>query len=210
MHILITGSSRGIGRACAEHFAGRGWVVTALARSADGLGELERAYPDRIVSVIADLTDRGLPPLGAAYDVVLLNAGSYLSGGLLGEADVFAEMLALNVIANHRLARRLVPGMRHRGRGHLVAIGSVATDGAAAHMTAYAATKTALRGLYAGWELELADSGVRTTLIAPGATLTSSWKNEAPPPRILQASQVAELVYRAVTEGLTGRLVIEP
>jgi short-subunit dehydrogenase len=89
-------------------------------------------------------------------------------------------------------------------------IGSVATDAVPEHMTAYAATKKALRALYEGWERELAGSGVRATLIAPGATLTDSWKNEAPPPRILRPDQVAELAVRAVTEGLTGRLVIRP
>jgi short-subunit dehydrogenase len=75
-------------------------------------------------------------------------------------------------------------------------------------MTAYGVTKKMLRALYEGWETELSGSGVRATLIAPGATLTSSWENETPPPRILQPAEVAELTYRAVTEGLTGRLVI--
>ena len=104
---------------------------------------------------------------------------------------MYAESFALNVLANHRLARQLLPDMRERGQGHLIVIGSTATDRTSLHMTAYAATKKALRALYEGWELELAGTGVRTTLIAPGATLTSSWDGQALPPRMLAATDVA-------------------
>lgn len=158
--------------------------------------------------VVADLNES--PDLSGEYDVVILNAGYYAPGGLLDrERDVFSESWRLNVVANHHAARQLLPAMIARGSGHLVVIGSTATDDPSPHMTAYAATKKALRGLFDGWTQELAGSGVRTTLIAPGATLTSSWEGETPPPRILAATSVADLVYRTVTEGLTGRLVLK-
>lgn len=202
--ILITGASRGIGRACAERFARAGYTVTAVARSREQLLDLQQAHGARIIPLVLDLTTAFELP--ATYEVVVLNAAYYAPGGLLDERDVYGESFALNVLANHRLARQLVPAMVEKGSGHLVVIGSTATEEAPPHMTAYTATKKALRGLYEGWEQELTETGVRTTLVAPGATLTSSWAGETPPPRILAPSQVAELVYRAVAEGLTGRL----
>ena len=205
MDILITGASRGIGRACAERFARAGHVVTAVARSEAELRTLAEDHPT-LQYLVADL--RTATPAGR-YDAVILNAGVYAPGTLLDrERDVFAESWELNVLANHRLARTLLPPMVQRGRGHLLVIGSVATDTTAPHMTAYAATKKALRGLWEGWQLDLTGTGVRTALLAPGATVTSSWENEDPPPHALAPSAVAERAYTIVTEGLEGRHVL--
>lgn len=183
--------------------------MTAIARSELQLQELAEAFPGRIVPVVADLTGAlTLPDLG--HEVVILNAATYAPGGLLDpEHDVFTSMWELNVLANHRLARQLLPPMIERGGGHLVVIGSSATDETSTHMTAYGTTKKALRALFEGWTQELAGTGVRATLVAPGATLTSSWDGEIPPPVILAATEVAELVHRVVVEGLTGRMVIK-
>lgn len=202
---MITGASRGIGRACAERFARAGHAVTAVARTEAELRTLAETYPT-LRYRLADL--RTETPTGS-YDAVILNAGVYAPGTLLDAArDVFAESWELNVLANHRLARALLPPMVRRGRGHLLVIGSTATDAPAPHMTAYAATKKALRGLWEGWQLDLAGTGVRTALLAPGATVTSSWKNEDPPPHALAPSAVAERAYAIVTEGLEGRHVL--
>lgn len=207
LDVLITGASRGIGRACAECFAADAHRVTAIARSADQLAVLAKAHPT-VTPLVADLTQP--LHLDGTYDVVILNAGYYAPGGLLdGERDVYADSWALNVLANHRLARQLLPAMIERGSGHLIVIGSTATDNTSPHMTAYAATKKALRGLFEGWQQELAGTGVRATLIAPGATLTSSWDGETPPPHILQTGEVAGLVYRTVREAREGRIVLK-
>ncbi|WP_157974583.1 SDR family NAD(P)-dependent oxidoreductase [Lewinella sp. IMCC34183] len=205
MDVFVTGASRGIGRACAVAFAAAGHRVTAVARTTGQLAELAAAHP-RITPLVADLAWE--VPKGT-YDVIVLNAARYAPGGLLGtERDVFGESWEVNVMANHRLTRALLPPLIARGSGHLVVIGSSSTEKMAGHMTAYATTKKCLRALYEGWEEELRGSGVRCTLIAPGATLTSSWEGEAPPPRYLLPEQVAELVTRSVRDGLTGRLTI--
>jgi short-subunit dehydrogenase len=103
----------------------------------------------------------------------------------------------------------MLPALRKKGQGHLVVIGSLGTDYWPAHLTAYVATKYALRGLFHGWETELKESGVRTTLVAPGATLTSSWDNESPPAEILLPEQVAEFVWDVIRDRREGRLLLE-
>lgn len=210
-HVLITGATKGIGLACAEHFATRGWRVTAVARSEKDLAQLAQAFPcRRIIPVVADLaTEAGIADVPSQfYDVVVLNAAAFLAGGLLSEQDVFRTLWKVNVEANHLLARRLLPFMQQNCKGHLVVIGSLGTDYWPAHLTAYVATKFALRGLFQGWASELADSGVRATLVAPGATLTSSWADEIPPPDILAPERVAEVIWEVVRDGKQGRVTV--
>lgn len=213
--VLITGATKGIGRACAAAFAGSGYAVTAVARTAADLTAMRSAWQERfaateLTTVIADLTrTEGIAAVPtAAYDVVLLNAAAFAPGRLLDADDRFGDLLGLNVLGNHRLARRLLPEMTRRGCGHLVVIGSTGTDHWKGHLTAYVATKYALRGLFLGWERDLAGSGVLATLVAPGATLTASWDDETPPPGILMPDTVAEVVLRAVREKITGRIVV--
>lgn len=210
-HVLITGATKGIGRACAERFANQGWQVTAVARSEKDLAQLAQAFPHgRIISVVADLaTEEGITAIPSRfYDVVVLNAATFRPGGLLGEQDIFRDLWKVNVEANHLLARQLLPFMQQNRKGHLVIVGSLGTDYWPAHLTAYVATKFALRGLFQGWASELAGSGVKAALVAPGATLTSSWADEVPPPDILAPERVAEVIWEAVQSGKEGRITV--
>jgi short-subunit dehydrogenase len=164
-----------------------------------------------VQTVQADLaTKEGIAAMPQRYyDAIILNAATFAPGELLRGEDQFEQLWKLNVRANHRLARRILPELRKAGQGHLVVIGSLGTDYWPAHLSAYVATKYALRGLFTGWEAELKDSGIRTTLVAPGATLTSSWDNEEPPSKILLPVQVAKFIGGIIRDGREGRLVIE-
>lgn len=209
--VLITGATRGIGLACAEYFVQSGYLVTGVARSASGLSQLRDQLGESVQTIQADLATKAgiLAVPQRNYDVIVLNAATFAAGELLQGDDQFERLWKLNVRANHRLVRRVLPKLQEKKQGHLVVVGSLGTDYWPAHLTAYVATKYALRGLFLGWETELKDSGIRTTLVAPGATLTSSWDNEEPPSEILMPEQVAAFIGEAVKNGREGRLLLE-
>jgi len=207
---LVTGASRGVGLAVAEALHAAGAHVVRLARSLpDGTSErrtdlrcdvTDPAQVSRAVARVA--ADAGLP------HIVVNNAGVFVSKPLeeTTPAD-FAQSLATNLTAPFLVARAVVPGMRQRGSGHLVTIGSVADHVALPGSAAYSAGKFGLRGVHAVIAAEVAGTGVRTTLISPGPVNTEMWDAVDPDERpgftkrkdMLRAEDVAEAVLFAVT-----------
>src|SRR5208283_432105 len=89
--------------------------------------------------------------------------------------EIFARMLALNLAAPFQLVRAFLPGMRLRGRGHVVTVGSVADHVAFPGNSAYSASKFGVRGLHEVLRTELRGTGVRATLVSPGGVDTPLW-----------------------------------
>jgi len=209
--IVITGASRGIGRACAERFAAAGCPVLAIARGRADLLAMgtywDEHFPtSQLVTFSADLcTPAGCQATALflrarkyAVTALINNVGAYQAGGLLAETDIFERFVHLNLLAAHRISRTLLPGMVANGAGHLITIGSVGAEDFAPHMTAYCASKYALHGWHRALVTELSGTGVRTTLLVPGATLTSAWKDEDyDAKRILAPDRVADAAWYA-------------
>lgn len=207
---LVTGASRGIGLAVADELRAAGAHVVRLARSlADGSGERE-------TTLHCDVT---LPPdvdraLGRAVDelgvpdIVVTSTGVFYVKPL-GEttAAEFAETIGANLIGAFLVARALVPRMVQRGSGHLVTIGSSSDHVAYAGNSAYAASKYAVRGMHEVIAVEVAETGVRTTLVSPGAVDTDIWNAIDPDSKpgfrkrkhMMRPEDVAEAVLFAVT-----------
>jgi ribitol 2-dehydrogenase len=175
---LVTGASRGIGAAVAEALADDGAQVIRVARSlTDGArGQFE--------DIRCDLTDPGqVKQLGIRVldhhgvpAIVVSNAGAFLLRPL--EATEAAELetqLAVNVRAPFAVAKAFLPPMRDAGRGTFVTVGSVADHVGFPENAAYAASKYGLRGLHETLAAEYRGTGVRLTLVSPGATDTSAW-----------------------------------
>jgi NAD(P)-dependent dehydrogenase (short-subunit alcohol dehydrogenase family) len=182
---VVTGASRGIGRAAALELARAGAHVIALARTQGALEELDdeiRALGGGATLVPADLTDYdALDRLAAAVhgrwgklDIFLGNAG------LLGEvaplahmdAKVWDAVMAVNVTANWRLIRALDPLLRASDAGRAIFVSSGAAHSARAYWGAYSVSKAALESLARTYAAETATTPVRVMLVNPGPLRT--------------------------------------
>ena len=143
-----------------------------------------------------------------APEIVVSNAGAFLVAPL--ERTTLAELetqLAANLKAPFLVARAFLPPMRQAGRGHHIAIGSIADHEVFPENTAYTASKFALRGLHEVLRKEYRGSGLRFTLVSPGPTDTRIWDPIGPDERpgflprrdMLQVGDVAEVVAFVVT-----------
>jgi NADP-dependent 3-hydroxy acid dehydrogenase YdfG len=186
---VITGASRGIGAAIARALAAEGVRLALVARGAAGLHSLAAELSDRSgdthLVAPADCTDAiDVAALAAAVtqwahgapDILVNNAGIY-PRALLHEQDVeqFAAALDANLTAPFRVLRAFLPAMRARGSGHVVSIGTVADRNIWPMNGAYSASKYGLRALHEVLYAESRGSGVRATLVAPGAVDTGLW-----------------------------------
>jgi len=207
---VVTGASRGIGAATAELLAGEGAQVIRVART------LTAGSHGSFHDVPCDLTDPAqVNRLGVrivtqhgAPDIVVSNAGSFLLRPL-EETDPaeFEQQLAVNLAAPFHVARAFLPAMRNAGKGSFISVGSMADHLGFPENAAYAASKFGLRGLHETLLAEYRGSGVRLTLISPGATDTEMWDQVdleqrpeiTPRSGMLRPSDVAEAILFAAT-----------
>ena len=206
----MTGASRGIGLAVADELRAAGAHTVRLARSlSDGAADRETTLrcdvtrPDEVARAVRTIeADLGVP------DIVVNNAGVFFVKRLdETTADMFAQSVATNLTGPFLIAQAFVPAMVRRGNGHLVTIGSSSDRIAYPGNAAYAASKYGVRGLHEVIAAELAGTGVRTTLVSPGAVDTEMW-DPIDPDRtegfrkradMMRAEDVAEAVLFAVT-----------
>jgi NAD(P)-dependent dehydrogenase (short-subunit alcohol dehydrogenase family) len=177
---LITGASKGIGRALSIRLAAEGHRVIGLARGAD-----DPSFPGTLVSV--DLTDRdatanvleGLVDR-YAFDGVINNAGFVRLAGLEAvDPDDLEASLRHNLTPALQTVQALLPGMRRRGWGRIVNLSSLVVLGVA-NRTAYAAAKAAMMSFTRTWALELAQTGITVNAVAPGPTETELFRQNTP------------------------------
>jgi NADP-dependent 3-hydroxy acid dehydrogenase YdfG len=215
---LVTGASRGIGRAVAIGLANEGARVSLMARSDQALSDLVRALGPRASAVVCDVADadavaraarRVTDALGSTPDVLVNNAGAFaLAPVEHTDPGVFIAAIDTNLVAPFLFARAFLPGMRARGSGHLVTIGSIADRAVFPGNGAYAASKHGARALHEVLRLELRGTGLRTTLVSPGPVDTALWDSIDPDNRdgftrradMLSAEAVAEAVIFAITQ----------
>jgi NADP-dependent 3-hydroxy acid dehydrogenase YdfG len=215
---LVTGASRGIGRAVAQALAAQGIRVAMIARTEHALRDAAAPLGTNAFTVECDVTDpraidamadRVRAEFNDAPDVLVNNAGLFrLSAAHATEPADFADALDVNLVAPFRVIRAFLPAMRDRKRGHVVNIGSIADRVAFPENGAYAASKFGLRGLHQVLRAEVGNSGVRATLVSPGPVDTSLWDEIDPDNRpgfsprssMLRPEAVAAAVLYAVLQ----------
>lgn len=185
---LVTGASRGIGAAIARRYAAEGAQVILTARTTAGLEEVDdaiRTDSDGANSATlvpldlrdADEIDRLSQAIAQRFDRLDVLVGN---AGLLGtmtpltqiEPDEFAEVLAVNLTANWRLARTLQPLLLASPSGRAIFV-TTAASGGRAYWGTYAISKTALEAMARTWAEEMANTKLRINLVDPGATRTA-------------------------------------
>lgn len=212
---LITGASRGIGRALALKFGAAGYRTVLTARQEEALQEtaalIEAQGGPKPLSVAVDLTDlkqidalaREAEKTFGQVDVLINNAGVlHLKPFLEITPDELEEMLKVNIQAVFELTRRVVPGMIARRSGSIVNIASLAGKHGFKSGTGYAATKFALRGFAQSLMLELREHDIRVITVFPGSVNTRMIGRNPHAPSsetMLQAEDVAHAVFAAVS-----------
>ena len=219
--VLVTGASRGIGRAVAATFAGEGaWVVLA-ARYASDLDAAAREMSKggaRMLTVATDVTDekavnalvaRALRELGRV-DVLVTAAGSAAFGPLVDlEIADWDRMLSVNLRGAMICCRAVLPAMIAQRRGTIINIGSVVTSRVLTGSAAYTASKYGLLGFTRVLAEEMRPHGVRAGVLSAGATDTPLWDSIPSPPdrkRMLKAEQVAEAALAMARLGANATL----
>jgi NAD(P)-dependent dehydrogenase (short-subunit alcohol dehydrogenase family) len=182
---IVTGASRGIGRAAALGLAAEGVHVVAVARTVGGLEELDdeiRARGGSATLVPLDLKDYpGIDRLGAVIyerwgrlDMLFGNAG--LLGAITPvphiEPKVFDDVMAVNVTANYRLIRSLDPLLRQSDAGRALFVTSGIVNSLRPFWGIYSTSKAALEALVRTYANEMAKTHVRANLINPGPLRT--------------------------------------
>ncbi len=172
--VVVTGASRGIGRATAVAFAEAGAEVGLLARSEEELNELVLALPgDGHEAIAADVGDReGLHKAIAEFgpvDVVVANAGVAHYGPFRDmDLDEIDRMTRVNWLGTVNTVTATLPGMLDRARGHVVIVSSGAGVRSFPWAAVYGATKSAQRGFAEALRHELSGTGVSLTTVYPG------------------------------------------
>lgn len=223
MNILITGGSKGIGKAIATELAARGHHLCLVAREHEHLVETAKTLTDQHnVPVIVKTADISQPESVRSIknfcqeknftpDVLILNAGIWLAGSLdtTTPAD-FSTMMETNVGAAFSFIREFVPMMKALPYGRIILTGSTAgIEPTHRHGgSLYSVTKWAIHGLAVNLRQELLMTNIGVTHIAPGSVATPMWDpEEIQADRMLAATDIAKLV--AATLDLSPQAVVE-
>lgn len=208
MNAVITGATKGIGKAIAIKLAENGYNLAVCSRNEPDLQELkaELEYTGlKIFSYVTDCSNKeevygfckAVHADLTSIDVLVNNAGVFLPGLMLDETDSQLEnQLNLNLLAPYYLTKYFGKLMSEQQSGHIFNICSVASKEVVENAGSYSVTKSALLSLNNVWRGELSKYNVKVTAILPGSTLTSSWEGtEIPAERFVQPEDIANTLY---------------
>ncbi|MFK7809242.1 MAG: SDR family oxidoreductase [Saprospiraceae bacterium] len=228
MKVIITGATKGIGRAIAAAFAERGADLAINSRTAADLESMKadfaKAYPTiKVLTKATDMGDKASVLEFADYvksqwgtiDVLVNNAGVFIPGELAKEENgMLEQMIETNLYSAYYLTRALLPLMHAHKKGHIFNICSIASLIAYPNGGSYSISKFALLGFSKVLREELKEKSIKVTAILPGATWSNSWAGvDLPESRLMQAEDIAKAVLGAYEMGpsaVVEEVVVRP
>jgi short-subunit dehydrogenase len=228
MNIVITGASKGIGKAIAEKFAANGYSLFLCARTQSELSETADAIAQKFPGInveyrACDVSKKSelktfadwIQSKTEAVDVLINNAGSFVPGQVHEEEDGTIEyLMETNLYSAYYLSRYLLPPMMKKRSGHIFNICSIAALKAYKYGGSYSITKFAMAGLAVNLRDEMREYGVKVTAVYPGAAYTSSWEGSGiPAERMMTAEDIADMIYTSASlspQACVEEIVIRP
>jgi len=218
--VVITGASRGIGKAIAEIFASQGNSLLLTSRTEvtlySALEDLLNRYPD--VSIKAKPFDLSKKDQARAFghwclqqgrpDILVNNAGSFTGSNVHSEEEgALEEMIETNLYSAYHLTRVIVPEMIKQKSGHIFNMSSIAGLKAYPGGGSYSISKFALHAFSINLREELKAYNIKVTTVFPGAAYTDSWKGQVKKERVMEAEDIAKMVFAA--SQLSARACVE-
>jgi len=208
MNAVVTGATKGIGKAIACMLAEMGFNLAINARNADELSalkqELEHKYNVKVLAAQCDVSEREHVERFAeavlahfnTIDVLVNNAGVFLPGNIADEESGKLEyLLETNLFSAYDLTRKMIPKMISQKKGYIFNVCSVASIQAYSKGGSYSISKFALLGFSKALREDLRDKNIAVTALIPGATFTNSWAGtDLPESRFMKAEDIAEMV----------------
>lgn len=210
MNVVITGATKGIGRAIAEKFASHGHTIIGCSRNEMDLykmmdelltqhstctvkvKQVDMSNTTEVKQFGSWLIDKELVP-----DILVNNAGEFIPGSVYNEDDgTLEKMIETNLYSAYHLTRTVLPAMMERKRGHIFNMCSIASLHAYDNGGSYSISKFALLGFSKNLREEMKPHNIKVTAVCPGATMSASWQGAGiDPKRIMEANDVAEMIY---------------
>lgn len=211
MNIVITGGSKGMGKAMAERFATGKNNIFICSRNEKQLSEtaneINKNFHSSVEYFPADLSQKRevlnfakwLSNKNISVDILINNAGQFVPGSVFNEPEGNLEkMININLYSAYHLTRALLPGMMKNKSGHIFNICSIAALKAYHNGGSYSISKYALMGFSKNLREEMKPFQIKVTSVFPGAVFTSSWEGaNISPERIMEVEDVANMIYAA-------------
>ena len=211
MNVIITGASKGIGKAIAEIFAANGHTLFLCSRGELTLyktvEEMMTKFPEATIKAKPfDLSKKeeaiafGNWCLSFAVpDILVNNAGFFEPGNVHNEpTGVLESQLATNLYSAYHVSRTVLPKMMKQRSGHIFNLCSIASLHAYENGGAYSISKYAMHGFSKNLREEMKPFHIKVTSVFPGAVLTDSWGNfDNSSHRIVEANDIAKMIYVA-------------
>ena len=224
MNAIITGATKGIGKAIAELLAKNGFNVAVCARTQADLDTLKDSLEKHEIKVLALAVDMSkktevktfilkIQKEWDSVDILVNNAGVFIPCELTNadNEDAFEMMMDLNLYSTYYMTQGIIPIMIKRSKGHIFNICSIASI---MPYGAYAVSKHAMLGFSKVLREEVKEKGIRVTSILPGATYTASWEGtELPQERFMKSEDIAKSlldIYKLSDQTVVEEIILRP